>query len=138
MKKIYMSFLGLLISLSMMAQSGQLKGKVFDAVDNKPMANANVRLVGGSGTTTDNDGMFSLPCNGPVDIIVSFVGYREVRQRVENCNDELSIGMVMANQILDNVVITATSNANHSILYQPRNLFPRWVKWKFNEALVCF
>ncbi|GAB1444863.1 hypothetical protein MASR2M41_04960 [Flammeovirgaceae bacterium] len=122
MKKIYMSFLGLLISLSMMAQSGQLKGKVFDAVDNKPMANANVRLVGGSGTTTDNDGMFSLPCNGPVDIIVSFVGYREVRQRVENCNDELSIGMVMANQILDNVVITATSNANHSILYQPKSI----------------
>lgn len=117
-----MSFLGLLISLSMMAQSGQLKGKVFDAVDNKPMANANVRLVGGSGTTTDNDGMFSLPCNGPVDIIVSFVGYREVRQRVENCNDELSIGMVMANQILDNVVITATSNANHSILYQPKSI----------------
>ena len=117
-----MSFLGLLISLSTMAQSGQLRGKVFDAVDNKPLANANVRFAGGSGTTTDDNGMFSLPCSGPADIIISFVGYREVKQGVENCNEELSIGMVVANQILDNVVITATSNSNRSILYQPKSI----------------
>ncbi|MBX2913168.1 MAG: TonB-dependent receptor [Cyclobacteriaceae bacterium] len=122
MKKIYFSLLGTIFSLSIMAQSGPLRGKVLDAVDNKPLANANVRFAGGSGTTTDDNGMFSLPCNGPADIIVSFVGYREVRQRVENCDEELSIEMVMANQILDNVVITATSNSNHSILYQPKSI----------------
>ena len=74
MKKIYISFLGLLISLSVMAQSGQLRGKVFDVLDNKPLANAHVQVVGSGGTTTDSDGAFSLPCNGAVDVIVSFVG----------------------------------------------------------------
>jgi iron complex outermembrane receptor protein len=119
MKKIYISFLGLLISLSVMAQSGQLRGKVFDALDNKPLANAHVQVVGSGGTTTDSDGAFSLPCNGAVDVIVSFVGYREVKRKVDNCDEELNIGMAMANQILDDVEITATSNTNRSILYQP-------------------
>jgi iron complex outermembrane receptor protein len=82
MKKIYISFLGLLISLSTMAQSGQLSGKVFDGVDKRPLVNAHVQFIGGAVTTTDSNGEFALPCTGAGSISVSFVGYRTVRNKV--------------------------------------------------------
>jgi len=105
-----------------MAQSGRLTGKVFDVVDNKPLTKHHVQLTGGGGTTTDSDGMFSLSCNGSAEIIISFLGYREVKRKVDSCDEELNIGMAMSNLILDNVEITATSNTNRSILYQPLSI----------------
>ncbi len=105
-----------------MAQSGQLSGKVFDGVDKRPLVNAHVQFIGGAVTTTDSNGEFALPCTGAGSISVSFVGYRTVRNKVENCNEELVISMSMANQVLDEVEITAISNVNRSILYQPASI----------------
>lgn len=122
MKKIYLSFLGILITLSLMAQSGQLTGRVYDGADNHPLVNAHVQLLGGGGATTDSQGMFTLSCNGGGDLLISFVGYRTIRRRVENCDEQIEISMTMTNQILDDVEITATSNVNRSILYQPASI----------------
>lgn len=122
MKKIYSTIIGLFISLSVLAQSGQLTGKIFDAVDNHPLAGAHVQLMSGGVTTTDSEGRFAIDCNGASDLVISFVGYRTTRRRIENCNEELSIEMAASNQILEEVEITATSNVNRSILYQPASI----------------
>ncbi|HEX7904938.1 MAG TPA: TonB-dependent receptor [Chitinophagaceae bacterium] len=95
-----------------------LKGHVFDASTKAPLPGATISFAK-SGTTTDNEGMFSINCNKPSAIAVSFIGYETYRIAVKNCNDELSIGLVPVSHNLDAVEITATSNENKSILYQP-------------------
>lgn len=122
MKKIYVTFIGIFISLSVVAQSSQLKGKVFDGVDEHPLANAHVQFIGGDVTTTDSNGEFTLLCNGAGTISVTFVGYRSVRKKIVDCNDKIVISMSMANQVLDEVEITATSHVNRAILYQPASI----------------
>tara|TARA_R110000796_G_scaffold74374_1_gene167060 strand:+ start:11395 stop:13764 length:2370 start_codon:yes stop_codon:yes gene_type:complete len=119
MKKIYYTFLGLLIGFSIMAQSGRIVGRVIDASDNQPLAGANIRITGSSGTSTDSNGAFSIPCNGSTEITVTYVGYRSYTARIENCDQGLTIKLTPTNQLLDEVEITTTSNPNRSLLYLP-------------------
>lgn len=97
-----------------------LKGRVFDAATNKPLAGATIRYAE-RGTTTDKDGVFIINCNQK-PILVSFVGYETMRVAVKNCNDELNVGLTRSHAELENVEITATSNQNKEILYQPSSI----------------
>jgi iron complex outermembrane receptor protein len=96
-----------------------LKGKVFDANTNTPLAGATIAFSGKEGTTTNKEGGFSIDCSKATKITISYVGYQTYQQTIKNCDEELSIGLVSYSHEMDAVEITATSNQNKSILYQP-------------------
>ena len=99
-----------------------LKGKVFDANNNNPLAGATITFAGKVGATSDKDGMFSIDCNKVSRITVSYVGYETYQHVIKNCDDEISIALVPAGHVLEDVEITATSNQNKSLLYQPASI----------------
>ena len=100
------------------AGAQMLKGRVFDASNNAPLPGATLSFAG-KATSTDNYGMFSINCNKIAAIMVSFVGFESHRVVIKNCNDLLDIGLVPSKSDLNNIEITALSNENKSILYQP-------------------
>jgi iron complex outermembrane receptor protein len=103
------------------AYAQTLKGKVYDASSNNPLSGASISL-GGKGTTTDNNGIFSITCNKATGVVVSHVGYSTTRVAIKNCNDELNIGLTPTPQNLNAIEITATSNENKSLLNQPQSI----------------
>src|SRR4029079_4742774 len=74
--------------------------------------------LAGKTVTTGADGTFSIDCKTS-EITVSFVGYETYRQKIKNCDEELSIGLMRSGHTLDSVEISATSAQNKSMLYQP-------------------
>jgi iron complex outermembrane recepter protein len=96
-----------------------LKGKVFDAHTNIPLAGATITISGKEGTITNKEGIFSIDCNKATKITVSFIGYQTYQQVIKNCDDELKIGLISYSHELNAVEITAVSNQNRSLLYQP-------------------
>ncbi|MGB8192070.1 MAG: TonB-dependent receptor [Chitinophagaceae bacterium] len=122
MKRIIIPILLLLtISLTSSAQN-TLRGKVTDAVTNKPLSGASVSFGKNSGIVTDKDGMFSIDCGKASRITVSYVGYENYQQIIRNCNEELNISLAPAGRSLEQVEISATTNLNKSILYQPMSI----------------
>lgn len=110
----------LLFSVQLLAQS-TLKGKVLDARTGKALAGASV-VYGGKGTSTDQEGGFALPCGKGTSLTVSFVGYTSVTQVVKNCETYLTISLENSGSNLDEIEVTATSNPNKALLYQPVSL----------------
>jgi len=109
-----------ILSVTAFAQK-TLKGKVVDASNSKPLAGATVSF-GSNGTTTDKDGSFSIDCSKASSITISFVGYETQKQVIKNCDAEVKISLAPVGRSLDEVEITATSNLNKSILYQPSSI----------------
>jgi len=119
MKNIILSAILLLtISLTGFAQQ-TLHGKVTDKETSKPLAGASVTFAGSGGTTTDQEGNFSIDCNKTKKITISFVGYETYTLTIKNCDAELKISLEPAGRTLENVEISATSNINKALLYQP-------------------
>ena len=80
-----------------------------------------------TGTTTDKDGNFTLDCGMMLKanlrrLRVSHIGYQAATVTFQNCNDELNIGLTRSTQNLNAIEITATSNENKSLLYQPQSI----------------
>jgi iron complex outermembrane recepter protein len=95
-----------------------IAGTVVDASTNNPLSGATITFSGKGGTTTDQNGTFSIPCGKTTRITVSFIGYETYQHTIKNC-DPVRIALVPVNGKLNNVEITATSNQNRSMLYQP-------------------
>lgn len=112
MKKAFtLLFLSLVCTLSGMAQT--LKGYVYDAQTSEPLPGASITYQqnGTRGTTAGTDGSFSLEVpEGGVDVIVSFVGYEDVKLPIVIAKREVQeqkIYMKEATQLLQDVVVTA-------------------------------
>src|SRR6187402_2299056 len=125
MKNIILSALLFFIISSTSFAQQMLHGKVTDAATGKPLAGASVTFAGTGGTTTDNDGNFSIDCNKTKKITVSFVGYQTYSANIKNCDAELKISLETAGRTLENVEISATSSINKALLYQPA-LIPKF------------
>ncbi len=119
--KIVFTIITMVLSNSAFAQN-ILKGKVYDASNDNPLFGATISYSSKGATSTAKDGTFSLRCEKAGTLIVSFIGYESYRQTVQSCNDEINIGLVAANKNLDEVEITATSNNNKLLLYQPLSI----------------
>ncbi len=104
------------------ASAQKVTGKVFDEATNKPLPGATIKFSGKGGTTSDNNGEFMVDCSKNADITVSYIGYASVRQSIKNCNDAVNMALTAVNNNLNEVEITATSNTNKSILYQPASI----------------
>ncbi|MBC7389882.1 MAG: TonB-dependent receptor [Opitutaceae bacterium] len=120
MKTIYLAFTAFLFSISLFAQTSLIKGKVFDVSNNHPLIGATVLTSKTTGTTTDHNGEFSFECTDSMGITVSYIGYKAQTQ-ISKCN-EILIGLHPSDVHLEEVEITATSNSNKAILYQPESI----------------
>src|SRR4051812_5721950 len=96
-----------------------VRGTVVDASNNNPLTGATITFTGKGGTTTDNNGGFSIPCGKTTRITVSFIGYETYQHTIKNCNEQIKVALVPINSELNKVEITASSIKNRSILYQP-------------------
>ena len=111
----------LTVSLSGFAQK-MLKGKVIDAVSGKPLHGASVTFSGSGGIATDQEGNFSIDCSKSQKVTITFVGYEPYTFIIKNCDAEMRISLEPSGQTLNNVEISATSNLNKALLYQPASI----------------
>lgn len=101
--------------LSILAQSGQISGRVYDEINNEPIIGANIILQNtGYGAVTDLDGNYVLAGLEPglYNIQVSYLGYQtQTRFEVEVTNAKplfLNFGMREETTSLDSIVIKAS------------------------------
>ncbi|MFL5810463.1 MAG: TonB-dependent receptor plug domain-containing protein, partial [Flavisolibacter sp.] len=104
------------------AAQTNLKGNVFDAINNTPLAGATINYSGNGQTSTDKDGNFSIPCGKKLKVTVSYVGFDSRQFVIKSCDETLNIGLTPSAKYLNDVEITATSTQNKSILYQPSSI----------------
>jgi iron complex outermembrane receptor protein len=117
-KQLLVLFLFLFIISAGWAQT-TIKGKIFDAKTNEPLAGASVQKKGTSlGTTTAADGTFSLSLDSKTGtLVISFVGYGSKEVALE-AND-FEIGLSSAADQLQEVVIVGSRNINRTELNTP-------------------
>ncbi len=110
----------MLCSIPLFSQT--IKGRVTDEQTNEPIYGATIKFPGKGGTTSDKDGFFYVNCTANSEITISYVGYNSIKQTLKNCNDDINISLAQSNNKLNEVEITATSNLNKAILYQPSSI----------------
>lgn len=117
--KIFLSLLaGMCMIISSYAQDAW-KIKVYDAANQSPLSGASISVAGKVIATTDKEGFCTLDCKRYKEITIFYVGYENQVFHIRNCDAPAMIGMIPANHSLEAVEITATSNLNKSLLYQP-------------------
>ena len=121
MKRIFL-FTLLFGSFSIAFAQKAIKGRIYDAGTNSPLAGATISIPGKGAASSDKDGFFTIDCSKSTTIVVSFVGYQTAKYTIRNCGEDFSIGLVSLATNLDEVEITATSNNNKNILYQPSSI----------------
>lgn len=117
-QKVIVIFLFLLATTTALFAQSTLTGKVVDAITNTSIQGVNVRVKNGSaGTTTDQEGMFSLVVKSdtPVTLTFSFVGYRTQEILLTDFSTALQIGLEEEILFGEEVVISA-SRVEESIL----------------------
>ncbi len=112
-------FVYLLLTASLIAQKGVVKGTVFDGDDNdQPFPFANVFIKGTSvGTTTDKNGNYQLNVDAGNKVLVfSFLGYQTVEKPVTIvANKTITVNQTLVSgggQALDEVVLVTTRRKN--------------------------
>jgi hypothetical protein len=115
LRRLFFTFFAFPAVLTLSAQSGIIKGKVTDAINNEPVMFANILVEGTDyGATTDLDGAYlieNLP-PGLYNIRASYVGFREVRiSEIQVTNSKpaiIDVQMEQTAQQLAEVVVKAS------------------------------
>jgi hypothetical protein len=115
LRRLFFTFFAFPAVLTLSAQSGIIKGKVTDAINNEPVMFANILVEGTDyGATTDLDGAYlieNLP-PGLYNIRASYVGFRDVRiSEIQVTNSKpaiIDIQMEQTAQQLEEVVVKAS------------------------------
>lgn len=97
-------------------------GFVTDAAKGQPLEGASVMYNDKSVGLTAKDGSFSFACEGPGNLVISYVGYQSYRRRVRGCGENIRVQLIPLYSSLEKVEITATANANKELLYQANSL----------------
>ncbi len=118
MTKLYLSLLGLLITVSVFGQE-KLSGKIYDAATNAPLVGAKIEMNGTEVSSTDSEGNFSVPCSGNQILTVSYIGYETSVIKVKNCSDPLNISLKTSVSALDEVQLSGTLDNNKKVLEKP-------------------
>lgn len=117
--KIIFILAAILCSMQLSAQ--MKKYRVTDLQSSKAIDNATVKFSAKGGTTTDNEGYFMIDCSKVKEITVSHIGYQS-KNVIIACDGGSGIELQPLENMLNNVEITATSNENKSLLYQPTSI----------------
>lgn len=112
-KKTKLLLLVILITsqLQVLAQKQTISGKITDASNNNPLAGVSVRIKSSSiGTTTNNEGVFTIEAN-PNDVLdISIVGYFPQSLNI-NGRTEINISLSSVATDLSEVVLVGTRRA---------------------------
>jgi iron complex outermembrane recepter protein len=117
MKQILCSAALVGLCLSVQAQS-KIKGHVKDAITNEPLSGATITYAGEK-VIAATDGSFILECGKASSIFISYVGYLHTEKAIKDCHTDLEIALSPSTEALGRVEITATSNLNKALIYQP-------------------
>lgn len=114
------------------AQTGIIRGKVYDAATKETIVGVSVKIAGtGQGVATNNDGVFEIAKiePGTYDLVVSYLGYQQLNvqdirvesDKVVNLNLDLQSG----GEQLEEVVVSASrlTNTNQAIISEVRTAF---------------
>ncbi len=114
----YLLIICFLISLTMNAQYYCVKGIVFDASDNKPLAFVNIVINGGkSGGSTDIDGKFSLCSKDPIEKLrFTYVGYETLIYEIKERKPYYRLKLQPTEYELSEVEVFPTENPAHRII----------------------
>lgn len=118
MRSIFLFIILLLCNHLLLAQV-RLKVVVTDANTQKPLPGATVSVAGKSQETSNSEGVFYIDCSRTNRFLISYTGYEAAEVLVKNCKEPLLIALNPLNQNLKEIEITATSNPNKTLLYQP-------------------
>ncbi|WP_247231851.1 SusC/RagA family TonB-linked outer membrane protein [Telluribacter sp. SYSU D00476] len=107
MRKLLLLFLGVLLAIGQTyAQSNTVSGRVTDT-DGSPIPGATVAVKGGTtGTTTDNNGSYSLSAPSSATLVFSFVGFESREVQVGN-QTVINVTLQSGINELNEVVVTA-------------------------------
>lgn len=119
MIKKYSFLFFLLISVSAFAQNTVLKGQILDAHTAQPLAGAKIQTEEGDMTSSDEKGIFQLPCGEGLQLRVSFVGYEKYSIRVKDCQQFLNIALVPETSNLEEVRLLSNLQPEARSLEQP-------------------
>jgi len=110
MKKRFLFFIVMMISLQYASAQRQLTGTVRESRTNKQLAGANIVLAGSNkGTTSDAEGKFSISVTEKnKSIVISFVGYEEQTVSIEGKN-QIDVVLNPGKDLDDIVVVGYTS-----------------------------
>ena len=104
-KHIILLFIILCIGLTKASAQHSITGKVLDATNQEPIPFASVTIKNvKSGTTTDNNGNFTLKVNNNDILIVSFMGY-ETKEVNIGTQKKVTILLSESSVLLDAVVV---------------------------------
>jgi TonB-linked SusC/RagA family outer membrane protein len=103
----FLSFL--LLCTVLHAQTRTVKGKVTSSTNNQPIVGASVQVKGKTiGTTTNNDGSFSLNVpTGAVTLVISSVGFASVERDINESTSDITVALTESSSDLNAVVVTA-------------------------------
>lgn len=114
-------------SLSALAQSGKITGRVVDQ-SNHAVIGASVKIVGtGTGTATDVDGRFTLNIDSKdsITIEISAVGYtpKSISGVMPGANEDLSVNLTTASNDLNTVTVktSARRESTNSLIQFQKN-----------------
>lgn len=97
----------LLGSLRLTAQEKTVSGTVRNAEDGSPLANVSVQIKGTSaGTTTNDQGVFSIRASEGQVLVISAVGFTGVEERIGN-RATMNFSLANSSTELQGVVVTA-------------------------------
>lgn len=108
---IRLFFVFILFSVAAAAQDTAkyvLSGVVKDSENGETLIGASVMVKAGVGVTTDLDGNFKIPVEpGTYDVVVSYVGYSNKKQKVKIKDADVSLVITLDNNTLDEVEVVA-------------------------------
>lgn len=101
----------LFVSHSLTAQP--LIGLVLDADTREPLIGAAVLVSGTTtGTTTDFDGLFSLPVQSSDTLVISYMGYQTARLTPKTQQDTLKVLLTTNSEVLQEVAVVSKRRQN--------------------------
>jgi len=111
-RRIFYLFLFFISVYQIYGQDTYFNGTLINSATRQPLTGANIiNLTSLKGTSSDNNGMFSIPAKLNDSVIITFMGFKTVNIKIKK--DDLSkhqtIYMQEAPMILDDVIISGTS-----------------------------
>lgn len=103
--RVFSLFLACAMSTTIMAQSRNVQGRIVDAKSNEPLIGVTVKEAGTShGVVTDLDGSFTISVSPDANLLVSYVGYKNLQVPVKGKN-KLMVLLEENSEILNDVVV---------------------------------
>lgn len=103
--RVFSLFLACVMSTTIMAQSRNVQGRIVDAKSNEPLIGVTVKEAGTShGVVTDLDGSFTISVSPDANLLVSYVGYKNLQVPVKGKN-KLMVLLEENSEILNDVVV---------------------------------